>query len=423
MSSARTITPEMPSALAPYRVLDLCDEKGLVCTKMLADLGADVIAIEPPGGSPVRRRGPFFKDQPDPERSLFWFAYGTSKRSITLDIHSSRGRGLFRELAQRSDFVVETFPPGHLASLGLGYEQLSALNPRIIVTSITPFGQAGPYSRYRGSDLTGQAMGGLMYIQGDPDRPPVRISTCQSYVQAGIQAGVGTLLAHYHRELTSQGQHVDQSVQAAVVIAMENAANAWDQTRTVIRRLGTRRESGDKIMEFVYPCRDGYVCFSILTPDQFHAFLDWLRSEGMEGALAAPRWSEAYSKPGLGVLGLTQRDFDARTETISRFFRTKTKREVIEHGQLIGLELFPVAEPLDLLESEHLRARGYWQRVEHSELGHTITYPGPPFKMSLTPWRIRRRPPRIGEHNAEVYRGLLGLEEKVVRELQEEKAI
>ncbi|MBI3953013.1 MAG: CoA transferase [Chloroflexi bacterium] len=411
------------SPLGPYRALDLCDEKGLVCTRMLADLGADVIVIEPPGGSPVRRRGPFYKDQREPEKSLFWFAFNTSKRSVTLDLEQPRGRELLRELARRSDFLVESFPPGQMAAWGLGYDALAALNPRLIMTSITPFGQGGPYAGYRGSDITGQALGGLMYLQGEPDRPPVRVSTSQAYIQAGIQACVGTLLAHYHRELTGQGQHVDQSMQEAVVITMDNAANAWDQTQTVIRRLGTGREAGQQVLELVYPCRDGFMCFAVLTPDQFHAFLGWLRSEEMEGALGDPKWSDAYSQPGLGVLAFSEEDFRARDETITRFFMTKTKQELYEKGQSLGLEITPLSEPKDLLTNPQLETRGYWQRVRHPELDDVITYPGPPFRLSETPWQVQRRPPRIGEHNAEVYEGLLGLSGAELRELKRARII
>jgi len=160
--------------LGSYRVLDLSDEKGMFCGKFLGDFGADVIKIEPPGGSPARNIGPFYHDIPDPEKSLFWFAYNSSKRGITLNIETSDGQEIFKRLVKTADFIVETFTPGYMESLGLGYDTMNRINPRIIVCSITPFGQTGPYKDYKSSDLIALATGGLLYICGDPERPPVR---------------------------------------------------------------------------------------------------------------------------------------------------------------------------------------------------------------------------------------------------------
>src|SRR5688572_10249417 len=159
--------------LSPYRVVDLTDERGILCGKILADLGADVIQVEPPGGSSARRIGPFYHDQAEAERSLFWWSYAANKRSITLNLASSDGRALLKRLVQTADFLVESFPPGHLERLGLGFDTLAAINPRLIVVSVTPFGQDGPYAHYKAADLTGVGMAGFMYLTGDPDRPPV----------------------------------------------------------------------------------------------------------------------------------------------------------------------------------------------------------------------------------------------------------
>src|SRR3990170_3305135 len=162
--------------LSPYRVLDLTDEKGLLCGKILGDLGADVIKIERPGGDPARRIGPFYHDEPHPEKSLFWFAFNTSKRGITLNIETADGQEIFKRLVQTADFVIETFPPGYLAKLGLGYSDLEKINPGIILVSITPFGQTGPYKDWKGADIVAWATGGDMAPWGEPDRPPIRIS-------------------------------------------------------------------------------------------------------------------------------------------------------------------------------------------------------------------------------------------------------
>jgi crotonobetainyl-CoA:carnitine CoA-transferase CaiB-like acyl-CoA transferase len=170
------------SLLGHYRVLDLADVKGMLCGKILADLGADVIRVEPPGGDPGRNIPPFYNDIPDPEKNLYWFGFNTNKRGITLDLETDDGRDRLKRLTESSDFVIESFPPGYMDSLGLGYSALSQSNPQIIVTSITPFGQTGPYKDYKASDIEIMAMSGLMYLCGDPDRPPVRCSFPLSYI-------------------------------------------------------------------------------------------------------------------------------------------------------------------------------------------------------------------------------------------------
>ena len=166
---------EQDTLLGDIRVLDLAGPPGVYCAKLLADLGADVIKIERPGGDPLRNIGPFFHDEPDPEKSLYWFQFNTSKRSITLNLDSADGREILEKLVAKADVIVETFPPGHLEQMGLGYGTLRELNPRLILTSITPFGQTGPYQDFKGSDIIAQAMGGLMNLAGFPEDPPLRI--------------------------------------------------------------------------------------------------------------------------------------------------------------------------------------------------------------------------------------------------------
>ena len=173
---AMSTTVQKDYLLTPYRILDLTGEHGLMCGKVLGDFGAEVIIVEPPGGHPARSIGPFYKDERHPEKSLFWFAFNTSKKSITLDIMHSEGQQLLKELVRQTDIVVESFAPGYLDDLGLSYATLSAIKPDLIFTSITPFGQTGPRSNWKGTDLTLQARSGMQYLLGDPDRAPVRIS-------------------------------------------------------------------------------------------------------------------------------------------------------------------------------------------------------------------------------------------------------
>src|SRR5919106_2151603 len=190
--------------LSPYRVLDLTDERGILCGKIFADLGADVIQVEPPGGSSARRIGPFYHDEVHLERSLYWWAYAANKRSITLNLSTSDGRALLTRLIQSAHFLIESFAPGHMASLNLGYEALAAINPALIVVSITPFGQDGPYVHYQASDLIGMGMAGFMYLTGDPDRPPVRVGVPHFYLHGSAAGATGAMIAHAQRVHTGR---------------------------------------------------------------------------------------------------------------------------------------------------------------------------------------------------------------------------
>ncbi|MDP6716830.1 MAG: CoA transferase, partial [SAR202 cluster bacterium] len=206
----------MEAALAPYRVLDLTEGGFNWCGRVLADFGADVIKVEPPDGSPTRLRGPYYQDRNDREHSLFWYSYCLNKRSVTIDLESAEGQRRFRELAGSSDIVLESFEPGYLDGLGLGYDDLSKINPAIVVTSITPFGQTGPYAHYKATDIVGWSMGGMQWMAGDEDRPPVRISVPQAELHAGAQGAAGAVAALWHSQTTGEGQHVDVSMQTSV---------------------------------------------------------------------------------------------------------------------------------------------------------------------------------------------------------------
>ena len=248
-----------PSALGDIRVLDLSGEMGMYCGKLLADLGADVIKIEPPGGDPARRVGPFYHDEPDVEKSLSFFYLNTSKRGITLNLELSDGRELFRRLVRTADVVVESFPPGYLDGLGLGYQGLCQIRPDIILTSITGFGQWGPHARYKAPDIVGVAMSGVMWLAGYMDDPPNLPYGNQGYLSASIQAAAGTLMALYHRDLTGEGQQVDVSMQEALSIAQETAMQTWDMNQAVRLREGASRLGLIVPGIGPYQCKDGWV--------------------------------------------------------------------------------------------------------------------------------------------------------------------
>ena len=414
------------SLLGLYRVLDLSDEKGVLCGKVLADLGADVIKIEPPGGDPMRHIGPFYHDIPDPEKSLYWFTFNTSKRSITLDIAKAEGQEIFRKLVKTVDFVIECLPPGYLDGLGLGYLALSELNPRLIMTSITPFGQSGPYRDYKAYDIVGLAMGGLMYLNGEPEHPPVRVRAQQAYAQASVQAAAGTMVAHYYCQSTGEGQHVDVSMQEAVSNTLDTAQQAWNLQEMVYTRVAPSRPLGARLVRCVYPCKDGYV--ACWMPEELESIAEWMKSSGIEvDDEEIARRIELREKITAGEISLdeafTEEDRIRMQEMRASLLERHTSQEIYVEALARGFGWAPVNTPKDLVESEQLAARNYFVEVEHSELGTSITYPGAPYKLNETPWQIWNRAPLIGEHNEEIYAGELGITKEELNVLQKARVI
>jgi crotonobetainyl-CoA:carnitine CoA-transferase CaiB-like acyl-CoA transferase len=284
------------SVLAPYRVLDLTDVNGWSCGRILGDLGADVIKIEPPGGDIGRKRGPFYHDERESEKNLNWIAYNANKRGITLNLESETGRELFRRLARRADFIIESFSPGYLKSRGIGYGDLHEINSAVIVTSITPFGQTGPYSKYRGSDLTAIAGSGFMSLVGEPDREPLRVTLPQAPMWAGMYATAGTLIAHYQRQNTGLGQYVDVSMQASMLWALANAPAYWSVNRENLKRGGDHivgRSITGARMRALYPCKDGHINFIIYGGEagkrSNEAMVEWMAENGGAGLAEAKR--------------------------------------------------------------------------------------------------------------------------------------
>jgi benzylsuccinate CoA-transferase BbsE subunit len=410
--------------LSDYRILDLTDHKGIYCAKVLADLGADVIKIERPGGDAARNIGPFYKDIPHPEKSLYWWAYNTSKRGITLNIETTDGKDIFRRLVKTADAVVESFPPGYMDSLGLGYPALSEINPGIIMTSITPFGQTGPYKDWKADDLVGWALAGQAYVTGDDDRPPCQVSFPHCYLVAGCHAASGTLAALYHRELSGEGQHVDVSMQESVLWTTLLLVQFWDMMKINLFRAGSRRSMGTALFRLAFPCKDGYVGFLIaggqLASISMPPLIKWMAEEGMLGAFEDKKdWEPRDWIEKIDAWSLTQETIDAWENSVINFFADKTKAEIYEKARERGMIIYPVSTTRDLAQNAQLKARDFYVEVEHPELGETITYVGSPYKMTLAPWRISRRAPLIGEHNQEIYEGELGLSPEDTRLLKE----
>jgi crotonobetainyl-CoA:carnitine CoA-transferase CaiB-like acyl-CoA transferase len=400
--------------LQDCRVLDLTNELGFLCGKILGDLGADVIKVEPPGGDPSRNMGPFCKGMPHPERSLYWFAYNSNKRGITLNIETNDGKELFKRLIKTADIIVESFSPEHMGELDLGYSVLSQLtHEKIIMTSITPFGQNGPYRNYKASDISIMAMSGSMYLLGDPDRPPVRTSIPVSYMWTGAYAALGTLMAFFHRKMTGKGQHVDVSAQASAAWSADTGPFYWEAEGTMPKRVGNAiagRSIHGAIMRAAYPCQDGYICWLIygarsggITNKET---VKWMDEKGL-----ATDWLKAQDWDKFDPGPAVQKDFDQIMDPVAKFLCGLTKKEFLEQAVKRRIMGYPVSTAKDIMENPQLEAREVWQEVEHPELDVKITYPGPWVKMSESSCGIQRRAPLIGEHNRDIYMKELGLSE------------
>ena len=416
---------ETVTVLAPYRVLDLSDESGFSCGKILADLGADVVKIEPPGGDAARTIGPFPGDRPDPEKSIYFISYNAGKRGITLNLQSGRGLQLLKKLAAEADFLIETFPPGTLDRLDLGFKTLQQLNPRLIMVSITPFGQTGPYHSYKGGDLVAMAMSGLMSLIGDQGRAPLRVSLPQSPMWAGMYAAAGALTAHYFREMTNTGQHVDVSMQSSLLWALGNAPAFWATNRAVPLRDGSRitgRSMTGARMRAIYQCKDGYINFIIYGGKagrrSNQALVQWMAEHGLASQSVLEKdWSR------FSIEQSTQNEIDEIERPICELFLRYTKGEFLDQAfkrEIIG---YPVANAPDILDDPHLKDREFWRAMDTSIFGQSFRFPGIFARFSEASPQKFRPAPRVGQHNDEIYRAELGLTKTEMDELRKENIL
>lgn len=394
--------------LSPYRVLDLTDEKGLLGGKLLGDLGADVIKIERPGGDAARNNGPYYHNEIDPEKSLFWFAMNTNKRGITLNLETVDGQEIFKKLVKGADFVLESFAPGYMDKLGLGYKDLEKINPLIIMVSVTPYGQSGPYRDWKTSDIVAWAMGGEMNLVGDADRPPIHMSHhSQVYLQAGADAAMGALAALYGRWSIGAGQHIDVAVlDSAAYSSIYYNPGPWaKRVGPMAAMFGKRGESrGAHKTTQMWPCKDGWICFNHggnnrLAPSL--PIIRWMEKEGFTNDFLK---NFDWNRPDFATM--PQDEMDKVEGPTAQFFLGKTKAELLDGAVKYEIMMYPVATTADMLSNPQLAARGFWVELEHPELGAKVTYPGAFGSFSETPIRITRRAPLIGEHNTEVYEEL-----------------
>ncbi len=376
---------------------------------MLADMGADVIKVEPPEGESGRRIGPFVDGQSDRDRSLFFWFYNLNKRSLTLDLTHPQGAQILRALARSADVIVESFAPGTMAKLGLGWDELHRDNAALILCSIAPFGQTGPYRDYEADDTILTAIAGMLYVNGFAAHKPVRPLGLQAYHSAAGYGAIAIMCAMLARDRDGLGQWIDLSIQEAAAAAVEHVAGSWFMEKKIEPRRGTLHWSR---YFRVGKCRDGYVMHCSL--GDWTSLVEWIKADGKAQDLGAPAWEDVlYRKQHAEHL------FDVLDEWAKDYSRG----DLLERAQTIRLPYASVRPPEALFDDEQLLARGYFVEVEHPELGKRFRYPGAPYLFGGTPWRVYRRPPILGEHTGEILRDDLGIDSSELAALTAQRVI
>ena len=391
--------------LGPVRVLDLCTGPSHLCGAVLATLGADVVAVEPPGGSPLRAIGPFAGDIPHPDRSLPWWAYGRGKRSIVLDLDAAADRATFLDLVRSADFVVEDSTPGTMARRGLDWSTLSAENPRLIYVSITPWGQHGPRAAWHATDLVVWAAGGPMGLTGDADRAPIRLPVPQSELHAAADATVGALIAHHERERSGRGQHVDVSAQRSVALATQSYILCSAIGHPDVRRTAGGLRNGPIDVRMLFPARDGHVAITFLFGSAIGVFtrrlMEWIHDEGECDAATRDKDWLRYSQLLLsGDEPLAE--YDRVKDTVARFTARRPKATLLAEAHTRGLLIAPVATLDEVLESPQLRARDYWQHVPRPDGAGATAMPGPFARFGATPLPSPPPAPLLDAHRSAI---------------------
>lgn len=395
--------PQGRVLLEGIRILDVADEKACFCSKLLADLGADVIKVERPGGDPSRNIGPFLGNAPSPHKSLFFSYHNTNKRSITLGLEKEEGRDIFRRLIERHDIVVETSPPGYLNELGLGYDVLKVSNPRLILVSITGFGQKGPRSSYKSCDLVASAFGGQMYVSGPPSGPPLRAFGEQSYYTASLFAAIGILLAVRKRARTGKGDHIDISLQEAVASTLDHVMVRYFYEKVVAGRRGGLSWNNSFC---IVPCKDGRMLITLF--QQWETLIELMASEGMAEDLMDDSWTDDEYR---------QAHVNHILEVMERWTRTHTTKELFDMGQLMRFPWAPVQSLKDVPENPQLDARAFFREARDACAGPSIQSPGVPYRFSNFSMDRLRQAPHAGQNNLQIYQNELGLTDEEMKRL------
>ena len=398
--------------LSPYTVLDLTGGHGDLAGMLLGDMGATVIKVEPPGGSAGRCEPPFLDGGPEHERSLPFFAFNRNKQGITLDLETEAGQNALKGLVEKADFLFESGQPATLDSLGLGFDVLKEINPKIIHVAISAYGLDGPYADYPASDLTIAAMGGPMSLQGVPDRAPVRISVPQVWLHAGSEAATAALIAHALMLRTGEAQFVDISAQTAMIATMLQGISAHAIQGRDYQRAGSLLQLGQANLPVVFDCADGYI---VLIPSgpTLVVMVPWFVEDGV----VPESWIDAEEWPTYHVRLLQGQPVSYSAEAvlsaITKYVANYTKNHLLERGLREGVALAPVNDMGDLTGFQQLQERDYWLQAPLPN-GIDARTPGLVARLSKTPMSVRSWAPALGEHNGQVLNTLLGMSDEEI---------
>ena len=388
----------MGGALSGYRVFDLTDEKGMLCSRLLADMGAEVIRVERPED----------RESAEP-RSSSYCCLNLGKRNITLNLKSANGQEIFKKLVKDADIIVESSPPGFLEKLKLGYSELSAINPGLIMTSITGFGQDGPYCDYKSSDLILSALGGQMYVCGEMDTPPLKPSGNQTYFSACLFAVTGTLLALWERHSSGRGQHIDVSIMECAAATLDHVLVRYFCEGAIARRQGSLHWNN---AFRIFPCKDGYILLSLLR--HWETLVGLLDAEGMAGDLADKKWQDGEER---------LRNIGHIIEILERWTKSHNAEELVEKGQLMRFPWAKVTSIPELLASPQLDERDFFIEAECRHINGKLRFPGAPCRLSRSPWQMGHSVAHRGEYNVSVYQEELGLTDSEIYKLIKDKTI
>ncbi len=383
-------------ALSGYRILDLTDGRGTYCTRLLADMGADVVKIEKPEGGNARNIPPFAGQVPHKEKSLFFLFRNANKKGITLNLEHPDGRAIFKDMVKEADVVVESFNPGFMEDQGLGYEELKKVNPGLVMASITGYGQDGPYKDWKGSDIVDFALSGAMIGSGFGNGKPTALPGSPGDDAASMLAGTSILTSLYVRGDSGKGQYIDASVyKASRLFLYPWGLVMWHSNYEPDRPLpGPEGRLGAAIYP-VFPCKDGYVRVVALTPGQWEALLNVV---GRPEVLCMDDWKEFYYRIG---------NADVLYAMMTEFTSGYTMEELTEMGHKEGVPIAPIYNTEGFVNSPQTKARNFFVELEHPVVGKYMC-PAPPYKWSVTPCEIRCSAPCMGEHNVDIFCGEMG---------------
>jgi CoA:oxalate CoA-transferase len=384
-------------ALTGYRILDLTDSKGAYCTKLLADLGADVIKIEPPHGEQGRNMPPFLDDEPHPEKSLYFIYRNANKRGTTLNVESDEGKDILKKLGKSADVLVENYGPAYMDNLGLGYDVLKGINPKLIMAGITEFGLDGPYRDYKGSNIVDFALSGVMITSGYPGKAPTMLPGTPAYDATSMIADIEIRAALYCRDAIGKGQKIDVSVHEAARTGLYPwSVPIYSHSLTPDGPLPAPETRLAAQIYPVYPCKDGYIRVIALTPRQWQALV---RVLGSPEVLMMPDWENFIYRIG---------NAEDLAAIMFEFTTQYTRIELFEAGFREGVPIAPIYDIPAFVNSADATARKFFVEVDHPVAGKG-QYPGPPYNWTETQPSVRRPAPCLGEHNEEIYCVELGL--------------